>query len=92
MSEYIDIVEESTEDPDLTLFHTNLPLTDGQHEHYHSVAEMEVGSPVAQALAVIEGVQAAWLKDQTLTVRRQPGSEWYAIAADVSAVLKDFFL
>ena len=92
MSEYIEIEEEATDDPDITLFHTNLPLTDGEIEEYDSIEAMEEGSPVAQALAVIVGIVSATLEEETLTIRREPYFDWYAIAADVSAVLKDFFL
>ena len=92
MSEYIEIVEEPTDDPDIMIFQTNLTLAEDAPEAYDSVEAMEVGSPVAQALSVIEDIDAAWLDDDTLTIRRQPDAGWYAIVADVSAVLKDFFL
>jgi hypothetical protein len=91
MSEYMEIEEEETEDINVMIFHTNLPLADGV-ETYDSLDSMEQGSPVANALAVIEGIASAELEDTMLTVRRQDFYDWYAIAADVSAVLKDFFL
>ena len=56
------------------------------------LAAMEEGSPVAQALSVIEGIKALRIEDQDLHITRDPDAEWYSIVADVTAVLKDFFL
>jgi hypothetical protein len=91
MSEYIEIEEEETDDINVMIFHTNLPLANGI-EKYDSLADMEQGSPVANALAMIEGIATAEFEDTMLTIRREDYYDWYAIAADISAALKDFFL
>lgn len=91
MSEYIEIEEEETDDINVMIFYTNLSLADGI-EQYDSLEKMEQGSPVANALAVIEGIASAELDEGVLTIRRKELYDWYAIAADVSAVLRDFFL
>lgn len=92
MSEYIHIEPEVTEDG-LILFHTNLPLTaEGREERYASPAELDEGSPVAQALSVVYGIAGASLSGGELVVWREPDADWHVLIADVMAVLKDFFL
>ncbi|MCA9940225.1 MAG: NifU N-terminal domain-containing protein [Anaerolineales bacterium] len=92
MSEYIEITTKPTDDPDVMFFYTNLRLDEGEPESYDSLAAMEEGSPVAQALALVAGIAQLYIDGQELTITREPGVEWYFIAADVSAILKDFFL
>lgn len=92
MSEYIEIETELSDDGQAMYFYTNLRLTDQGVEEYHTTAEMEVGSPVAQALAVIEGIVYLRLEGDEIVVRSEPGAPWHAIVADISAALKDFFL
>ncbi|MCZ7671261.1 MAG: NifU N-terminal domain-containing protein [Chloroflexi bacterium] len=92
MSEYIEIQTE-IEDDDLTMaMQTNLRLTDGGRETYHSPEEMEEGSPVAQALAVIVGIDQLTLDGQNMIIVRDADAPWHSIIGDISAALKDFFL
>lgn len=93
MSEYIEITHEPTSDPDVMRFRTNLRLGENNEvELYDSGEAMEEGSPVAQALAMIDGIIALRIEGQELIVTRDPFVEWYYIAADISAALKEFFL
>lgn len=92
MSEYIEIETEMSDDTQRMHFYTNLRLTDEGEEQYGTAAEMEVGSPVAQALAVIPGIAALHIVEEELTITREPDAAWHGIVADVSAALKDFFL
>lgn len=92
MSEYIEIETEISDDGRTLTVYTNLRLNDGEAEKYHSNEEMEEGSPVAQALAVIEGIISLQIQDSDLTVRREPDTPWHIIISDISAALKDFFL
>ncbi len=92
MSEYIEFETEMSEDDTKMSVYTNLKLTDQAVEEYDSLAAMEEGSPVAQALSIIEGIQALRIDDQELLITRDPNAEWHSIVADVTAVLKDFFL
>lgn len=92
MSEYIEITHEPTADPDVMRFRTNLRLGENEVEVYESGAALEEGSPVAQALAMIDGIAALRIEGQELLVTREPFVEWYYIAADISAALKEFFL
>ncbi|MCA9902053.1 MAG: NifU N-terminal domain-containing protein [Anaerolineales bacterium] len=92
MSEYIEIETEISDDDSTLTVYTNLRLNDGEAEIYHSSEAMEEGSPVAQALAVIQGITYLQIKGSDLTVQREPDSPWYAIISDISAALKDFFL
>jgi hypothetical protein len=92
MSEYIEIETELSDDGSTLTVYTNLHLNDGEAEQYHSPEELEEGTPVAQALAVIEGICFLQIEGSDLTVRRDPDIPWHLIISDISAALKDFFL
>jgi len=92
MSEYIEIETEESDDGRRIFVYTNLRLAEGNSEDYDSRDSMEEGSPVAQALALIDGITHLRIDGSDLTLTREPEAEWYLIVEDVSAVLKDFFL
>lgn len=92
MSEYIEIETELSDDGRILIVSTNLRLNEGDVEQYSSPDEMEEGSPVAQALAVIEGMHTLQIEGSSLTVQRDPDTPWHIIISDISAALKDFFL
>ncbi len=92
MSEYIEIETEFGDDGRSLFITTNLSLTEGGAETYASLAEMEEGSPLAQALSVIDGIDHLTLNGRTLTLVREPEAPWHHLVADLSAALKDFFL
>jgi hypothetical protein len=92
MSEYIEI-ETEIDDNDLTIkITTNLVLTESGSETYHSLADMEEGSPVAQALSMIDGITQLTIHGKTMTITRTPDAPWHNLVGDISAALKDFFL
>lgn len=92
MSEYIEIETELSEDGKRIFVYTNLLLAEGDVEDYVSREELEEGSPVAQALALIDGIIHLRIEDSDLTITREPDAEWTIIVEDVTAALKDFFL
>lgn len=94
MSEYIEIEAEPDEDHlNLIHFFTNLPLTtDDQVESYSSLEAMQEGSAVAQALAEVNGIVSLTLSGREMSVEKEDGLDAYALIADVSAAMKDFFL
>jgi hypothetical protein len=92
MSEYIEIETEPSDDNRVMYFYTNLTLTDQQSEAYASLEEMEEGSPLAQALAVVEGLATMEIEGGDLSVTRSDEAEWHMIVRDITAVIKDFFL
>lgn len=93
MSEYIEIETELSDDGHSMYFYTNLALTEENTvEEYNGRSQMEEGSPVAQALSVIEGITHLRLEGSDMTVTCEPGAPWHAIVADITAALKDFFL
>ena len=93
MSEYIEIETELSDDGRRIYFYTNLPLTtEGEKEQYASVAEMEEGSPVAQALATQEGIAMLEIEGDEMVIVPESDAPWHVIVSDVSAALKDFFL
>ncbi|MBP6016852.1 MAG: NifU N-terminal domain-containing protein [Candidatus Promineofilum sp.] len=92
MSEYIDI-ETELGDNGMVMFRTNLKLTAaGGQEFYASADELEEGSPVAQALAVVTGIENVTISEGQMTIGTLPDADWHAVIADVTAALKDFFL
>ncbi|MDA0243239.1 MAG: hypothetical protein OT477_07470 [Chloroflexi bacterium] len=95
MSEYMEFeVELDEDDPTVVYMTTNLRLTvDGITETYGSPEEMMVGSAVAQALgAAVIGLRQLTITPHALTLGRDLETAEHALVADVSAVLKDFFL
>ena len=92
MSEYIEIETELSEDETVIFVTTNLPLAADGRESYASPAAMEDGSPVAQMLAFIEGIEQLTLDGSEMAVTRAPDADWHIIVAEISAALKDFFL
>lgn len=93
MSEYIDIQEEITNNPDIMLLRTNLRLTvDETTEHYASAAEGDEGSPLAQTLFAIPGLVSLTVEEHCLKVERDAEIEWHDLIEDISDMLRDFFL
>jgi hypothetical protein len=92
MSEYIEIVTEVGDTADTLFVYTNLSLTENRAETYASQEAMAEGSPLAQALSAVEGIDYLQLEESDILVQRHPDVEWHAIVEDISAVLKDFFL
>lgn len=92
MSEYIEIESELTENPAVMHIYTNLPLAIEEVEIYHSREEMEEGSAVSQALSFIDGIESLEINGHQLTVTRSLEVPTHIIVAEVTAVLKDFFL
>jgi hypothetical protein len=92
MSEYIEIETEPGGDPGEMVFNTNLQLAPEEAERYDSPAEMDEGSPLAQALTPIDGITALRIEGRKMTVSRDLAVPWHVIVAEISAALKDFFL
>jgi hypothetical protein len=92
MSEYIEIETEPSEDGKKIVFYTNLRLAEGAAEQYDSRDSLESGSPVAQALATIDGIALLRIEGSDMIITREPDVEWYFIVEEVAAALKEFFL
>ncbi len=92
MSEYIEIETEVSENGRFITLYTNLRLTSETNEQYTTPDEMSEGSPLAQTLAVIEGITHLDIAEHTLTVGCDPDTPWHSVVAEISAALKDFFL
>ena len=92
MSEYIEIDSEISDDGQRIHIYTNVTLADHEEEMYESVAAMEEGSPLAQALAVIGEIAQLSLSGEEMTIVCAPDADWHAIIGDVSAAIRDFFL
>ncbi len=92
MSEYIEIETELSDDGEQMDIDTNLVLSEDGVEVYETAVSLEEGSPVAQALAGIEGIAQLQIEGSSMVVTREPNAPWHTIVADISAALKDFFL
>lgn len=92
MSEYISIEPEYTDDPDAVRIVTNLDLAPDGPERYPTRAAGEEGSALAQCLFEIEVIRALEISGGTLTVWREPDTEWHALIDEISTALKEFFL
>ena len=92
MSEYIEIETELSDDGEQMEIYTNLSLAVEGVEEYESVEEMAEGSPVAQALAMIDGITRLHIEEGDMIVAKLPDTPWHVIVSDISAALKDFFL
>lgn len=94
MSEYIEFETDLTADPAVMIISTNLVLTDEDDavESYGSREEMEVGSPLAQMLASVEGVVSLQINGNRLIVGSDGDTAWHFIVAEITAVVREFFL
>ena len=92
MSEYFEIESEATNTPNVYIVHTNLALAAGEAEDYGTVEAMEEGSAVAQALAAVNALVTLKIVADELVVECDEETPWYMVEAEITAVLKDFFL
>lgn len=92
MSEYIEIESESTENPGRYIIHTNLNLAEDGPETYPSISNMEVGSPLAQMLSVIDGLYSLVIDGSDIIVTCDPDVPQHILIADITDVVKEFFL
>ncbi len=95
MSEYMEIEAEVDEDdPRIIHFYTNLPLAPAGEapQQYDSYEALEEGSALAQALTIVEGIDSLRIEGSDLAITRTDETADHALMADVSAVIKDFFL
>ena len=95
MSEYMEIEAEVDEDdPQQIHFYTNLPLSPAGSpvQRYQSYEALEEGSAVAQALTMVDGICALMINGSEMTVVRAMETPEHGLIADISAVIKEFFL
>jgi Scaffold protein Nfu/NifU N terminal len=95
MSEYISIEVEYGDDPNTVYLHTNLNYgADGEavEEDYPNPASGQTGTPIAQFLFEIAGLEALKITGSTLVVQRAPDTEWHTLIDELTTALKQFFL
>ncbi|GAB4575118.1 MAG: hypothetical protein Kow0077_25070 [Anaerolineae bacterium] len=92
MSEYITLDVEDTEDPQTVVIKTNLLLAPDGPEHYDDRVSGEHGSPLAQTIFAIAGVQALTLEENDMIITFSPETELFVLVDELDAALKDFFL
>ncbi len=92
MSEYIEFETIPTADPNVMIVATNLRLAEGEDEYYDSPAAMETGSALAQMLSSIAGIEAMEIRGKELVVRGDGDTPWHLIVAEITAIVREFFL
>lgn len=93
MSEYVVVESRASDDPDLLDIVTNQRLAPEGDEIYRSFEEGDAGSPIAQMLfSGVHGLRALAIRDQTMTLTRDPNVPWEEIVDEVRDALRDFFL
>lgn len=92
MSEYIEIEAESGDEPGAIVITTNVLLAEGGVERYDSLAALDEGSPLAQALAFVPGLYRVHIHEREMVVWYEPAVPAHVIVADISAAIRDFFL
>lgn len=92
MSEYIEIETSFTDNPDIVHISTNLTLAEHGEEYYPTEEDMEMGSPLAQSLSLVDGIMQLRIHGNSMEITRNPGDDWHHIVPDIKAALKDFYL
>ena len=94
MPEYIRITPEYDPDDELVAaLVTNLNLAyAGEEEYYGNPTEGEEGSPLAQLMFLVDGIEALTITENTLIIRRNPDVDWYVLIDEISTAIKDFYL
>jgi hypothetical protein len=82
VTEPIEVWTEPTPNPNALKFTLNRTVTEGRSKTYASPDAAEA-SPLAKKLFEIDGVKSIFFLNNFITVTRQPGSDWVAIARQV---------
>jgi hypothetical protein len=82
VTEPIEVWTEPTPNPNALKFTLNRTVTEGRSKTYASPEAAEA-SPLAKKLFEIDGVKSIFFLNNFITVTRQPGSDWVAIARQV---------
>ncbi|MDE2854498.1 MAG: NifU N-terminal domain-containing protein [Chloroflexota bacterium] len=93
MSEYVTVEVEFSDDPTVADLYINQDLTEADEEVYANLQEGDQGSPIAQLLfSAVDGIQKLAIKQDHITITREPGQPWEAIIDEVRDALRDWFL
>ena len=82
MTEPIEVWTEHTPNPNALKFTLSRTVTEGRSKTYASPEAAEA-SPLAKALFEIAGVKSLFFLNNFITVTRETGSDWAAIAHQV---------
>ena len=90
MTEPIEVWTEPTPNPNALKFSLNRTVTEGRSKTY-ATPEAAEASPLAKSLFEIAGVKSLFFLNNFITVTRQPGSDWPAIAHQVEKRIRAHF-
>lgn len=86
----VNIRVQQTPNPNSLLFHVDHSVTEERMVQFNSADEAE-GDELASQLFSIEGVASVFLMPNSITVSKNPGTDWEAIASDAEAAIRDHF-
>lgn len=92
MSEYVTVEIQATDDPNVLELITNQTLTADGEEVYDSFEAGDEGTPIAQMLFGIRGIEALTISEHSLLITRDPDIPWEELVDEVRDALRDFFL
>ena len=82
MTEPVEVWTEHTPNPNALKFPLNRTVAEGRSKTYASPEAAEA-SPLARQLFEIAGVKSLFFLNNFITVTREPGGDWAAIARQV---------
>lgn len=85
----LDVRASETPNPDVRLYELSRPVIVGRPLH---VADPERAPALARRLLARPGVATLLLRENAVSVERQPGTAWAVVDRDVKAALRDYFL
>jgi hypothetical protein len=90
VTEPIEVWTEHTPNPNALKFTLNRTVAEGRSKTYASPEAAEA-SPLPKALFEIAGVRSLFFLNNFITVTRDPGSDWAAIARQVEERIRAHF-
>ena len=86
----VQIRTQPTPNPNAILFHVDRTVTEERMRQYGSASEASSNS-LAAALFAIEGVLTVFFMPNSITVTKEPGTDWDAIAPAAEEAIRNHF-
>jgi hypothetical protein len=86
----VNIRVQPTPNPNSLLFHVDRTVTEERMKQFNSAGDA-AGSPLARALFEIDGVVSIFFMPNSITVSKNPASEWDDIVPTAEAAIRSHF-
>jgi hypothetical protein len=86
----VQIRTQPTPNPNAILFHVDRTVTEERMRQYSSSSDASA-NPLAAALFAIEGVTTVFFMPNSITVTKEPGKDWHAIAPAAEEAIRGHF-